>query len=1096
MNKKHLIFTVLLSFTFLALTAMPFNNEFFKENSIIVAFDSQTVGRSTESIEFYVENNIVVTEISEFNDFAGRHLVNNLKQLHPQVKYENWNKDGVYIQNIYRVSLQNSRNIENTMRELKEEPYILFAEYETINRTREYIPNDPQFAQLYYLPITETPEAWDYVQGSEDIVIAITDTGAKWNHEDLADNIWINEAEYEEGMINWETGQIYGDGVDDDGNGYVDDVLGWDFAGSTGYQEDNNPMQLHPANTHGTHVSGCASAVGDNGIGVVGPGMHVSLMITKGAPDNQETGIMDGYTAIQYAADTGADFINCSWGGPGNGQYPNYIIDYATDAGALVVAAAGNDNTEHIPDVYEDYPSDCTNALCVAATDQNDSKANFSDYGEPIDICAPGVSIRSTYYENENDAYENLQGTSMASPIAAGICGLVKSINPDMEPLEIRTKVMNTADNIDNLNETYAGLLGNGRINAYAACMSDYIPNITAGGVQLVELDGDGDEIANPGELVEMQVYLENGLFWLDATDVVATLECDLEGVTITEDTANYYDLNSGSGMWNFDSEFEFSTLETINTLEIPFTLHLSANPDNEYPYEDEIEFTADLSLDQSGWPYELEGASKSSGLIVDFDNDDQREAIFGHSTGELYAVNLDGSLAEGFPVDLGSDIKTAVAAADISGGEEMEIIAATNNTGLYAVDYEGNTLWQYETSISFWANPIIADIDFDDSKEIIAITMTGELVVLNADGTIYSGYPLNVGSSVISSCAAADLNGDGVMELIASTSNQEVIALSFDSGTNISGFPVSINGTSWKGPIVADITNDDSAEILLSDGNNSLYAIDASGSILFEKTVTGGAKASVVAGDLDDNGEMEIVTVSTAGVLHVVDSEGNDINDFPLDLEESVESTPILADMDNDGLVDIIFGDDAGNLHSINIYGEETANFPLALGSSIKYSAAFADIDGDNDPEILLPNQSDYLLLDYKRTNGSVLWPCFKGTPSRNGNMQSVVAVDDDPEDDPELFTNKLGNNYPNPFNPTTTIQFSLKEQSDVEIGIYNIKGQLVKTILSKDMSAGKHSVNWNGKDSNGYDVSSGLYLYKMKANDFKTIKKMLLLK
>jgi len=1086
----------------------PFNGRYFHERSIVMCFDSKTVGTSLNPVTFEIRDGKVVTGIEEFDMIADEYAIENLEQLHPFVKYSDWNENGVYLQNIYRAVLTNNEVISYALDALKKASVVVFAEYETINRVREYIPNDPLYSNCWHLPITQCPEAWDWIQGNDNVIVGIVDSGVKWNHEDLQDNIWINQPEYNAGMqINWAAGTVSGgNGVDEDGNGKVDDVIGWDYTGPNNQSEDNNPMQTYyngeeENNCHGTHVAGCAGAVGDNGIGLVGPGMHISLMVTKGAPDNWDSGIYDGYPAIQYCTDSGAHVINCSWGGPGSGAYPNSIINYATSNGALVVSAAGNSNLEHGND-YHDYPADCDNALNVAATQQGDIKADFSDYGLPIDISAPGVSIWATYYgSTANDTYLANQGTSMASPIAAGICALVKSTNPELSPLEIRERVMNTADNIDNLNPDYAGLLGAGRINAFTATMSDKIPNLNILDYVISEVEGDNDGIPNPGDVIELQVYLGNELFWLLASDITATLSTDFEGVEITDNQATYYDLAGGSSLLNFDNPFVFSTDEALSNLSIPFTLTVNCNANNPYPYIVNLDFEVELSLMQEGWPVVINGASNSSGLIIDINNDGDNEAIFGDHLGRVHAVNNNGTELPGFPVTLAGDIKAAVAVDNISGGAELEIVAGSSNGHLYVVNSNGGIVYDNTCSGQITSNPVIADIDDNGSKEIIQYNMSGQLYVFNADGSTYAGYPYALGASVVSSPAVGDLNGDGNLELVLTTAgaNAQLIGLTLSSQTSVPGFPITLGQTSWNGPVISNIDQDTNPEIVVvtyhASAAVSVKAFNHDGSQIFSNPVSTPVKTSVVTGDLDGNSSVEIVFVDNIGNVHVLDSSGNYYEGFPYAIEAAVESTPALVDMDNDGTVDIIFGDNSGYLHSVSINGYETDNFPLEIGTSAKVSAAVGYIDDDADLEILIPSESAYLLLDYKRACGDVLWPCFRGNAARTGNSFDITSAEDE-YDQPSVYSDKLGRNYPNPFNPVTKINFTTAKKTDVNISVYNIKGQLVKTLVSAPYTAGNHTVSWYGDDNEGMNVSSGVYFYKMETTEYKEIKKMLLLK
>ena len=318
-------------------------------------------------------------------------------------------------------------------------------------------PNDPEYVNQWGLPIISAPQGWDQSQGSSGVVIAIVDTGVDWDHPDLAANIWNN------------SGEIPDNGVDDDGNGFIDDVRGWDFLtlasspaiGEDGDTRDNNPMDFHG---HGSHCSGIASAVTDNGIGVAGLGWNCSIMPVRAgyqATDgNGYVMLADAADGIQYAADNGAKAINLSFGS-GTGTILVNAVQYAYNLGAVTCYAAGNANDQDAGSL-----GDLHTTLAVAATDSSDQKASFSSYGSWVDVSAPGVSIRSTVIGN---GYESWNGTSMATPFVAGLVGLVHSLDPSLSAGEIMSLIKDSTDNIDAQNPSYIGMLGTGRINAAAA---------------------------------------------------------------------------------------------------------------------------------------------------------------------------------------------------------------------------------------------------------------------------------------------------------------------------------------------------------------------------------------------------------------------------------------------------------------------------------------------------------------------------------------------------------------------------------------------------------------------------------------------------
>ena len=320
------------------------------------------------------------------------------------------------------------------------------------------IPNDPLYSNLYGMNNTaqsgglsdadiDAPEAWDITTGSTSLVMGIIDTGIDYRHPDLASNIWVNP------------GEIAGDGIDNDGNGYVDDVHGYDFL-----NRDADPMD---DNGHGTHVAGTIGGHGNNGTGVTGVAWNVQLMALKflGA-DNLGT-ISAAIEAVNYATMMRTNFgvniraTNNSWGGGGFTQTLEDAITASGDAGMLFVAAAMNNasNNDATPVYPANYGS--SNIIAVAASDNNDSLASFSDYGATtVDLAAPGASILST---TPNGTYSYYNGTSMATPHVTGTAALAWSLVPNATVQEVRDALLGSVDQVASLNGKVAT---GGRLNA------------------------------------------------------------------------------------------------------------------------------------------------------------------------------------------------------------------------------------------------------------------------------------------------------------------------------------------------------------------------------------------------------------------------------------------------------------------------------------------------------------------------------------------------------------------------------------------------------------------------------------------------------
>lgn len=307
------------------------------------------------------------------------------------------------------------------------------------------LPNDPSFNRLTGMHNAgdtdiDAPEAWDSATDASNVVVGVIDTGIDYTHPDLAANIWTNP------------GEISNNGIDDDGNGLVDDDHGFDF-----YNDDNNPLDDHQ---HGTHCAGTIGAVGNNGIGVSGVAWSVRMMALKAFNSDGNGAGSAIVEAITYAAEMGAKVTSNSWGSREASTAIRDAIAAAGNAGSLFVAAAGNDSANI--DSGGEFPASCEldSVLSVAATDEVDALAPFSNYGlVAVDLAAPGTSIHSTFPGNQ---YGGLSGTSMAAPHVAGACALLLSQQPSLTPLQLKQHVMATVDRIPALGEkTVTG----GRLN-------------------------------------------------------------------------------------------------------------------------------------------------------------------------------------------------------------------------------------------------------------------------------------------------------------------------------------------------------------------------------------------------------------------------------------------------------------------------------------------------------------------------------------------------------------------------------------------------------------------------------------------------------
>jgi subtilisin family serine protease len=338
------------------------------------------------------------------------------------------------------------------------------------------LPSDSYYSKQWYLDRIRTSSAWDKIHDTPNIVIAVIDTGVQITHPDLAANIWKN------------TGEIPNNGIDDDGNGFIDDYNGWDFVNNVADPQPKFQDGYTEAGImHGTVVAGIIAASSNNAAGISGITWNAQIMPLKVLDDSGAGRTSDVVRAIDYAINNRASIINLSFVGLDYSRGLYEAITRAYNAGVIVVAAAGNEREEdqgYDLDVTPMYPAcdDGPNNMVigVAATDAIDQKAPFSSYGKKcVDISAPGVSffstavyaptkkMGSTYMDQYYSGYWS--GTSMATPVVTGVLALIEGINPGAKMQEVKDVLLATADNINRLNPDFINRLGSGRVNAYSA---------------------------------------------------------------------------------------------------------------------------------------------------------------------------------------------------------------------------------------------------------------------------------------------------------------------------------------------------------------------------------------------------------------------------------------------------------------------------------------------------------------------------------------------------------------------------------------------------------------------------------------------------
>lgn len=849
--------------------------------------------------------------------------------------------------------LTTDRSVSTLCRELSADPGVEFAQPNYIYHICRD-PNDPDFADQYAHQLIEMAKAWDITTGSRDIVIAALGTGVDVNHPDLKDNIWINK------------GEIPNNGLDDDKNGYVDDVYGWNF------EQNNNavtPAGSYSVSNHETQVAGVIGAVGNNGKGVVGVNWKCSIMVLRVSLSITTKEVAAG---LDYAAANGARVVNMSFGGDDFGPEGDRIVkaavDHAYAKGVLLVASAGNADSSR-----PNYPAAYYNVMAVSSTNGEDTKTGHSTFGPWVDIAAPGTDIVTTDLGNK---YISTAGTSFSSPYVAAVAALVLSYRPDLTNVQVRAILENTTDPI-----YYGDLdpnlcyIGTGRVNAYQALLNADVA------YPLGEVVAPAPRQTYPadGNALDLCIFVHGDSYRLDyrlfgATDWTALAQ----GTSPTDPNGLVHVALANPGVGTYELRLCVTTGAYTHTERAVFGVELAPEhapwPIPKTVDENTVEFFIGnpLCLDLNG-----DGRNEIIQGSIDYGAYADLADLLGYSYG-FGKVNIwtaDGNSLPHWPVLIGG-VPTSFAVGDIDGDGDYEVIVACETDGeldAYHIESGLPVAGEWPVYLEDWnswiaAPPVLADLDGDGISEIvIAADMesasTDGLFALRGDGTYLwqrryiTGGPISV----------ADINKDGKPEIALCGYGPGLTTyytfLLDSQGQQIARW----KGGSLKGPAFGDLNNDGKIELVFCT-DVDVEAVRADGSTVWKaKAPTSlDPRGGLCLADLNGDGFSEVYVNSyTEGdgfiysQIYGFDYKGKPLTGagFPKTMMgDATRCTPLVADIDGDGQKELLVGCAAEPMMAWKADGSVTPGFPtLNLNPDIEITPTLADYDGDGKLEILL---------------------------------------------------------------------------------------------------------------------------------------------
>ncbi len=612
-------------------------------------------------------------------------------------------------------------------------------------------------------------------------------------------------------------------------------------------------------------------------------------------------------------------------------------------------------------------------------------------------------------------------------------------------------------------------------------------PYVTVGEVSVEEIEGDGDGFINPGETVYIYVELTNNVGWADASQVNATISFEDETIIIDHGTSDYGAIASGVSVTNLIDPFQISVPAENGFADINYTVEVTASSGSQ-TYVNSFDRSFSVSMFQSNWPWAGGFDFKSAPIPYDLNDDGVKEIIALSDEAEIIALGIDASMVDGYPVINNERIWRSAAFEDMNDDGVPDIVYVSRLGKIGAYNLDGSTIFSIDNVAEQLQTPVVADIDGDDRWEVVSLGIDGYLHAIDTTGEEKTGFPIEL-EPTLAEIAAADMDGDGLDEVIVGTTYGNLFVLRSD-GSNFSSYPISLGAAIVGAPIVLP-----DMSIIVGTQDNKLFRLSPSGTTILEMELNGRVANSAIVADFDNDLVLELAFTTHNGYIYIIEMDGTILDGFPIDTGSTFLNPPLAVDFDNDDEVEIVAFTSLSNLYAFNPDGTSAGFSPVPVQLGGNTPGTIMDLDDDGDVEFICGNASGVVILDCKMQSGTKMpWYTYRGNLRRTGYYRDSPTATEGGSA-PELTT-ALMNNYPNPFNPTTTIKFSLAKKAQVRLDVYNIRGQKVKTLVNDSMDAGAHQIVWNGDDDAGKTAASGVYFYRLKTGGYNSVRKMLLIK
>jgi hypothetical protein len=621
------------------------------------------------------------------------------------------------------------------------------------------------------------------------------------------------------------------------------------------------------------------------------------------------------------------------------------------------------------------------------------------------------------------------------------------------------------------------------------------LPCLSLHDYQYDDTEGDGDGNLNPGEIIRLYPEISNLDGWGAAYNVQVTLEGLPAGVTLLNSSINVSPLASGALLdTTLCLRFQLPNAMAFGTYNYKIRLQAAEIAGGPVSCDRRYDASMDITLLDSHFPWDFYSAGKSAPVVGDLQFNNESQILFVDVDGDGYFINALGQAVGGFDFTTDENLNRSFAAGmyEII-NTPMYAYAFSSRTGkIYAVAHKDTTNFfyiNYDTGSTCLYTPVIADLDFNSYSEVIAAAQNKKIYALDYNNQLLPGFPVELSAAVTSELAVADLDFNNNKEIIAGTGDGKLWVIEYD-GTIRPGFPVQLSGPVNGSPLILN------NHCIAVGTPGHLYIVSPDCTIWRTIQMEGDMAGGAIPVDLDRDGDLDIVFVTTGGLLYAFRQDGSDLDGFPVATGTFFNCPPLAADLDGDYQYEIILQNHLNSIYIYNHNGTAVPGFPFTQNYNGSTPATLTDFDRDGNYELVTGYSNGVLVIKLRRPLGGLdAWTTYRGSLNRQGSFAATGFVGN--EDEVAVSEITLEAAYPNPFKAQATLSFSLpKAEQQVSLAIYNSKGQRVKTLYTGSADKGRHSLVWDGRDESGRPVGSGVYFYRLLTDGKVTSRKMLLLK